>query len=101
MDPGTGLTILGTALGSAKLVEKLLGPTAEYIGGGIKNWTEHRLSNVSRVFRNATDRLGERLNEPGAVPPKVLKGILDAGSFCDDELTAQYLGGVWLHLGAG
>lgn len=94
MEPATGLTILATAVGSAKLVEKLLGPTADYVGGGVKDWTERRVSNLGRVFRSATDRLGERIDEPGSVPPKVLKGILDAGSFCEDELTAQYLGGV-------
>lgn len=31
IDPGTGLTILGTAVGGAKVVEKILGPTAEYV----------------------------------------------------------------------
>jgi hypothetical protein len=38
--------------------------------------------------------LGDRLESPGSVPPKVLKGILDDGSFCDDELSAEYFGGV-------
>ena len=41
MDPGTGLTILGSAIGGAKLVEKLLGPTADYIvnsGDSILNY---------------------------------------------------------------
>jgi hypothetical protein len=94
MDEKSGLIVLGTALGSAKLVEKLLGPTAGYIGGGIKNWTENRVNNISRILKSATDRLGARLDEPGRVPPRVLKEILDDGSFCDDELTAEYFGGV-------
>src|ERR1043165_273309 len=94
MEPGTGLTILGTAIGSAKLVEKLLGPTADYIGSGLKNWTEKRVNNVSRIFNNAAKKLGDEIEKEGSVPPKVLKGILDNGSFCDDELTAEYFGGV-------
>jgi len=36
MEVGTGLALLG----SAHLVVKLLGPTADYIGSGIKTWTE-------------------------------------------------------------
>lgn len=32
IDPGTGLTILGSTIGRAKVVEKILGPTSEYIG---------------------------------------------------------------------
>ena len=94
MDTNTGLTILGTAIGSAKLVEKLLGPTAEYLGGGLKHWTERRVNNVSRILENARLRLGSKIDNEGAVPPKVLKTILEEGSFCDDELTAEYFGGV-------
>src|SRR6266404_2227164 len=94
MDANTGLTILGTAIGSKTVVEKLLGPTAEYIGVGLKNWTEKRVNNLARIFENAQKRLGGNLNDPGSVPPRVLKEILAEGSFCDDELSAEYFGGV-------
>ncbi|MCK4829248.1 hypothetical protein KA005_76700 [bacterium] len=94
MEPGTGLTILGGAIGSAKLLEKILGPTAEYIGEGIKEWTQRRVHNVSRIFEKAKDKLGARLDEPGGVSPRVLKGILDEGSFLEDELSSEYFAGV-------
>ena len=94
MDPGTGLTILGTAIGGAKLVEKMLGPTADYIGAGIRNWTERRVNNVAKIFKIAKEKLDDRMEEPGAIPPRVLKEVLDEGSFCDDPLTAEYFGGV-------
>jgi len=94
MEPGTGLAILGTTLGGAKLVEKMLGPTAEYIGTGIQSWTEQRVKNVSRIFSNAQEKLGDKIEEPGSIPPRVLKEILDEGSFCSDSLTADYFGGV-------
>lgn len=94
MDTNTGLTILGAAIGSAKLIEKLLGPTADYLGGGLKHWTERRIDNVTRILDNARLRLGSKIDSEGAVPPKVLKTVLEEGSFCDDELTAEYFGGV-------
>lgn len=94
MDPGTGLTVLGTALGSQKLVEKILGPTADYLGAGMRDWTEQRVKNVGRVFENAKKKLGDRIDGPGKVPPKVLKGILGEGSYCEDEVAADYFGGV-------
>jgi hypothetical protein len=94
METNTGLVILGTAIGSAKVVEKILGPTADYIGGGLKNWTERRVHNVGRIFEKARNFLGDKINDEGSVPPKVLKGILDEGSFCEDELAAEYFGGV-------
>jgi hypothetical protein len=94
METATGLTVLGTAIGSAKVVEKILGPTADYLGLGIRDWAQRRIENVGRIFENAQKKLGARLEEPGTVPPKVLKGILDEGSFCDDELAGEYFGGV-------
>jgi len=53
VDPGTGLTILGSAVGRAKLVEKILGPTAEYLGNGIRTWRENRI----RVSQTGVDRV--------------------------------------------
>ncbi len=94
MDAGTGLTVLGSAIGGAKLAEKLLGPTADYVGVGLKNWAEKRVRNVGRIFEKAADKLGDKIEDPGSVPPRVLKEILDEGSYCDDELTAEYFGGV-------
>jgi len=94
MEPETGLAILGSAVGAAKLVEKILGPTSEYIGGGLRTWTELRVHNVARIFTKAKEKLGERIEESGAVPPRVLKEVLAEGSYCDDPLTAEYFGGV-------
>lgn len=94
MEPGTGLAILGTALGGAKVIEKILGPTADYLGDGLRNWTERRVHNVAGIFTNTESKLGDRIDEPGSIPPRVLKEILDEGSYCDDSLTAEYFGGV-------
>lgn len=90
MDIGTGLTLFG----SRKLIESLLGPTADYIGEGIKKWTQKRVNNVSNIFEIAARKLGDKIEQKGTVPPKVLKEILEEGSYCDDFLTAEYFGGV-------
>jgi hypothetical protein len=34
------------------------------------------------------------INSPGEVPPKVLKAVLDEGSFSNDALAVEYLGGI-------
>ena len=60
----------------------------------MKDWTERRVQNLGRIFENAKTKLAESIDEPGAVPPKVLKGVLEDGGFCDDQLTAEYFGGV-------
>lgn len=94
MDEFTGLTILGSAIGGKNIVEKILGPTAEYIGVGLKNWTENRVNNVKNIFEKAGKKLGEKINQDGSVPPRVLKEILDEGSYCEDELMSEYFAGV-------
>jgi hypothetical protein len=94
IDQGTGLTILGSAIGGAKVVEKILGPTADYIGGQLKEWTEKKVKNTANIFKNAEKKLGDKINQDGKVPPKVLKGILEEGAWCEEELQLEYFGGV-------
>lgn len=94
MDAGTGLTILGSAIGSAKLLEKFLGPTADYLGVGLKNWSEKRFDNLKRIFDNAINKTGANIDVDAQVPPKVLRGTLSDGSFADDIISIEYYGGV-------
>lgn len=88
------LEVIGGALLGGKVVEKVLGPTAEYLGEGIKTFAEKRVENVRNIFTNAQKKLGDRINSPGAVPPRVLAGILNDGSYRDDKLASEYYGGV-------
>jgi hypothetical protein len=91
VDTGTGLAVLGPSA----VILKILGPTADYVGDNFQQWTENRVQNIRRVFAKAEKKLGpSQLEEPGQVPPRVLKGILEEGQFCDDEVGAEYLGGV-------
>jgi hypothetical protein len=72
-----------------------LGPTADYLGDELQHWTARRVENVQRIFSKAEKRLGAAaIDEPGGVPPRVLKEILDEGSYWDDELGAEYFGGI-------
>lgn len=94
MDVNTALTVLATYAGSKELLSKLLGPTADYLGGEIQQWAQRRLKTVGFIVRNAESKLGDGVNRPGRVPPKVLKEILGDGSFADNELAIDYFGGV-------
>lgn len=75
-------------------IGKLLGPTAEYLGNGLKDFTKKRAENIGNIFSKAAAKLGSKIDEPGEVPPKVLKAIIEGGSFVNDELSANYLGGI-------
>lgn len=90
MEVGSGLALLG----SAKLIEKLLGPTCEYLGQNIQQLTKKMHDNIAKIFTNAESKLGDRINQEGRVPPKVLKSIIDNGAWCEEELQCEYFGGV-------
>lgn len=94
MDAGTGIAVLGTALGSAKLLEKILGPTSEYIGDSLCDFTKKRVQNIASIFNIAARNLDSDIESPGSVHPKILRQVVDEGSFCDDPIALEYFGGV-------
>lgn len=95
IDPNTIATGVGLAvLGSRDLLNKLLGPSAEYVGGEVKGLVQKCNVNLDRIFVKAKDKLGSRLDAAGGVNPRILKHVIDEGRFCEDELTAEYYGGV-------
>jgi len=94
VDLGTGLTGLAIALGAKELLGKVLGPTADYAGERTRDVVKAGDENLRRVLAIALRRLGSRSDGPDAVPPKVIKGLLTEAPFCDDELAAEYFGGV-------
>ena len=75
-------------------ISKLLGPTAEYLGGELKDLVQKSQANIFSVFQKAEKKCGDRINQKGAVNPRVLKHIYDEARFCENELLSEYFGGV-------
>lgn len=94
MDSIEIVTAAGSYFGLKDLVPRVLGPTADYLGEGLKGLTEKGVHNLQRVFRSAERQLGPRINSDGQVPPRVLKNILNEAYFCDSEVAAEYFGGI-------
>jgi hypothetical protein len=88
-----GLGAIAAYLGKDGL-QKLLGPTADYLGQGLRDFTKRRIEKIGEIFQNAESKLGDRIDVKGEVPPKVLKKILDEGSFSNDALSVEYFGGI-------
>jgi len=87
-------TVAGSYFGLKDLVPRVLGPTADYLGEGLKGLTVKGVNNIQRVFRSAERQLGSRINSNGQVSPRVLKNILNEAYFCDSEVAAEYFGGI-------
>jgi hypothetical protein len=81
-------------IGGKEIVLKILGPTADYLGEQLKGWTQKRLANISNVFKNAETKIGNKINEEGIVSPKVIRGVIDDASWCEEKLQIEYFGGV-------
>lgn len=91
MDPQTVLALFGS-VGGAQVLVRVLGPTADYLGNELQDWTKRRRENVARILENADMKLDDDVE--GAVSPRVLAGIMNEGSFNDAEVAVDYLGGV-------
>lgn len=75
-------------------IQKLLGPTADYLGDGLRDFTQKRVENIGRIFQKAESKLGDNADKEGSVPPKVLKTVINDGSYNDDNVAIEYFGGV-------
>lgn len=79
-------------------VEKLLGPTFEYLGVGLKNTIEKfnvgAKENINKIFKKAIDKKKEKIDETGKVSPRIIKDIVLDGSFCDTNVLQEYYSGI-------
>lgn len=77
------------------LLNKLLGPSCDYIGNEIikENLVKKSFENISNIFSKAYKKLGNKLEVPGTVNPRILQTVLLNGSFCEDETVQEYLAG--------
>jgi hypothetical protein len=103
VDPNTAIALAsatGAAAAAAKvahvgpLLERVLGPTADYLGGELQSWVERRLTNVERIAEVAERRLGDRINEQSSIHPRLIREILEDASYFEDEVAVEYFGGV-------
>ncbi|HDR2889397.1 TPA: hypothetical protein I4G69_000205 [Enterobacter asburiae] len=88
-----GLGAIAAYLGKDGL-EKLLGPTADYLGGELKDFAQKRIENVGKIFANASEKVPPEKQDIGAVPPKVLRSVMNEGSYSSDTIDIEYFGGV-------
>ncbi len=75
-------------------INKLLGPTADYLGQEVRGLVEKCNINIDSVFRRALRKLGHRADMPGQVSPRVLKRVLTDAPFCDDPVVQEYFAGM-------
>jgi hypothetical protein len=75
------------------LLARVLGSSADAVSEAVRRYTEYRLRNVERIVERAAAKSGSPF-QGTAVGLRVAHVVLADGSYCDDELMADYLGGL-------
>ncbi|MCX6501662.1 MAG: hypothetical protein NT132_04520 [Microbacterium sp.] len=88
--------IIAGGIASAPLVldaaKRLLGPSLDMLGDGIKSGLVNRKSNVHKVAERADAKADT--SQPGAIPPRVASEVFDKAQWAEDEFVAEYLSGM-------
>ena len=79
---------------AADTLRRVLGPTADSLGKDIERFVQQRKNTFARIISNAEKKAGPRLDSPGRVPLKVLKEMINEGSYTEDPIAVEYFGGV-------
>lgn len=78
----------------AYLTWKVFGPAAGILGRQLGELVEFAGDNVKRVSEVTVTKLGSRVDEPGELPARALLKAFEEAAISDDEIVAEYLGGV-------
>jgi len=83
---------------TGNLIVRLLGPSldvwGEYFGERSRGFVNKRQENVQQVLEAADHKLPNELPPGASIHPRVLKDVFEVGSFVEDQLVADYFGGV-------
>lgn len=78
---------------TGRLLTRMLGPAADAFGQALARSVEYRTRNFGRIADRAARKASADISR-GIVNARVVYTLLDEGSLCDDELMAEYLGGL-------
>lgn len=98
VDPGNAAALASIAATfgvGTHVLKKVLGPGADVVGHEIGLWTERQVENLRRIIENANSKMREDEEELLAPPPpRALARVMAEGSYCEDPIAVEYLGGV-------
>jgi hypothetical protein len=88
-------TAVGGAIAAKPLLERLLGPSFDYAGRSISSLLERYGNiNVATIFSKAARKVSASGEGLGPVNPRVLRTVIEDGSYASDEVTAEYFAGL-------
>lgn len=83
------------ALGGSQAALRVFGPSLDRLGHRLDYMWPASSEAIMRVIHNALSKLrDDDLERSGTLSPRVLNQLIDEAAFADDQMIAEYLGGV-------
>jgi hypothetical protein len=86
---------VGGAIVARPLLERLLGPSVDYVGKSMSALLERcGNKNIADIFRSAASKISDVPADNHYVNPRVLRILLEDGCYADDVVTREYFAGL-------
>lgn len=89
------LAKVGAGAAALGLLYKVLGPSAQVFGDKLAFWTGEGLKHLENILQRALAKTPpESADKPTRVSYRIAKSLVVDAPFCDDEICAEYFGGI-------
>jgi hypothetical protein len=97
VDPTLPTIVLSSAYFGKQYLEKIFGPTCDYLGNRLKEYVKSRIENIENICKKAEQLdIEEKFATHGAISPRILNELIRDGSFIEEELVQTYFAGILL-----
>lgn len=91
VDSLKGVGVSGTA---AVAAWKVFGPSLGIFGDNMGKWTERWSEGFFRISDRAARKLGDKAEQPGEVPPRIMQRVVTDGAWANDPVVEEYYAGL-------
>ncbi|MCV7299447.1 hypothetical protein H7J93_07340 [Mycobacterium barrassiae] len=84
----------GVSEATGNVLTRMFGPAGDEIGEYLRRNLHYRLNNAEKIAEKAERKLEKQARKNGTVAPRLAWTLLEEGTYSDDELMTDYLGGV-------
>tara|TARA_B100001094_G_C18195576_1_gene810570 strand:+ start:2581 stop:3366 length:786 start_codon:yes stop_codon:yes gene_type:complete len=74
-----------------EMIAQILGSSAVYFN---QDLSPQRLENVNRILLKTQEKFLECTKQKGQIPPKMVRSLINEGSFADDKVAIDYFAGI-------
>ena len=76
---------------NAEMMQQVLGDSSNYL---YENVSAQRLENIQNILLKAQEKFSCITKDKGSISPKLVRRIMNEGSFTNDKVAVEYFAGV-------